>query len=90
MKLIQDKAVLERYFQEQQKNFCQQPPMIQLVEFQKGELLNSPLFPLNCFYIIVKGSVSIYDLTEDGAARYIAKAGSGTLLGDMEFSGADK
>lgn len=90
MKLIQDKAMLERYFQEQQENVRQRPPVVYLVEFQKGELLNSPLFPLNCFYIIVKGSVSIYDLTEDGAARYIAKAGSGTLLGDMEFSGADK
>lgn len=37
------------------------------------------------FYIIVRGSVSIY---QDGSIRYISKAASGTLLGDMEFSGA--
>ena len=33
--------------------------------------------------------MSIYHLTEDGSIRYISKAASGTLLGDMEFSGAD-
>ena len=50
----------------------------------------SPLRPesgaaLRRFYIIVRGSVSIY---QDGSIRYISKAASGTLLGDMEFSGA--
>ena len=74
MRTIQSKVILEQYYQEQQKNFQQRPPALQAVEFQKGELLNSPMFPLDCFYIIVKGSVSIYDLTE----------------GDIEFSGADK
>lgn len=90
MRTIQSKVILEQYYQEQQKNFQQRPPALQAVEFQKGELLNSPMFPLDCFYIIVKGSVSIYDLTEVGTARYISKAGVGTLLGDIEFSGADK
>mgnify|MGYP001051090582 FL=1 len=32
--------------------------------------------------------MSIYHLTVDGSIRYISKAASGTLLGDMEFSGA--
>lgn len=61
--------------------------MLKLVEFEKGEILNGPLRPLSRFYIIVKGSVSIYNLTEDGSIRYVAKAASGTLLGDVEFSG---
>ena len=90
MKLIQDKTMLERYFSKQQAHFRQKPPVLQLVEFQKGELLNTPLVSLCCFYILAEGSVSIYDLTEDGAARYVAKAGSGTLLGDVEFSGAGR
>ena len=87
MKIIQNKAVPEEYFKEQQKNFQKRPPVLKAVEFQKGELLSSPLSPLSCFYIIVKGSVSIYDLKEDGSARYISKGGVGTLLGDVEFSG---
>jgi CRP-like cAMP-binding protein len=62
--------------------------VLKLVEFEKGEVLSDPLRPLSQFYMIVKGSVSIYHLTEDGSIRYISKAANGTLLGDMEFSGA--
>lgn len=88
MKEIVDQNRLERFFGEQQAYFRQRPPVLKLVEFEKGEILNDPLQPLSCFYIIVRGSVSIYHLTEDGSIRYISKAASGTLLGDMEFSGA--
>lgn len=88
MREIVDKNRLEHFFGEQQVHFRQRPPVLKLVEFEKGEILNDPLQPLNCFYIIVRGSVSIYHLTEDGSIRYISKAASGTLLGDMEFSGA--
>lgn len=88
MREIADKDRLEHFFGEQQTHFRQRPPVLKLVEFEKGEILNDPLQPLSRFYIIVRGSVSIYDLTEDGSIRYISKAASGTLLGDMEFSGA--
>ena len=88
MREIVDKNRLEHFFGEQQVHFRQRPPVLKLVEFEKGEILNDPLQLLSCFYIIVRGSVSIYHLTEDGSIRYISKAASGTLLGDMEFSGA--
>ena len=88
MREIVDKNRLDHFFGEQQVHFRQRPPVLKLVEFKKGEILNDPLQPLNRFYIIVRGSVSIYNLTEDGSIRYISKAASGTLLGDMEFSGA--
>lgn len=88
MKEIVDKNRLDHFFGEQQVHFRQRPPVLKLVEFEKGEILNDPLQLLSCFYIIVRGSVSIYNLTEDGSIRYISKAASGTLLGDMEFSGA--
>lgn len=88
MKEIADKNLMEHFFWEQRAHFRQRPPALKLVEFGKGEILNDPLRPLNRFYIIVGGSVSIYHLTEDGSIRYISKAASGTLLGDMEFSGA--
>ncbi len=87
MKVISDKALLECYFAEQQAHFRQRPSTYKLVEFEKGELVNSPMKPLKHFFIIVRGGVSIYDLTEDGGIRYITKSGPGTLLGDMEFSG---
>lgn len=88
MKEIVEKDRLEHFFGEQQAHFRQRPPVIKLVEFEKGEILNDPLKPLDRFYILVRGSVSIYNLTEDGTIRYISKASEGTLLGDMEFSGA--
>ena len=88
MKEIVEKDRLEHFFGERQAHFRQRPPVIKLVEFEKGEILNDPLKPLDRFYILVRGSVSIYNLTEDGTIRYISKASRGTLLGDMEFSGA--
>lgn len=88
MREIVDQDRLEHFFGEQRIHFRQRPPVLKLVEFEKGEMLNDPLRPLNCFYLMVRGSVSIYHLTEDGSIRYISKAASGTLLGDIEFSGA--
>ena len=90
MKVISDKTLLEFYFAEQGAHFQQRPPSCKLLEFEKGELLNGPMKPLEHFFIIVRGSVSIYNLTEDGGIRYITKSGCGTLLGDMEFSGVDQ
>lgn len=88
MKEIVDRDRLEHFFGEQKHHFRQRPPVLKLVEFEKGEILNDPLQSLSRFYLIVKGSVSIYSLTEDGSIRYISKVAGGTLLGDMEFSGA--
>lgn len=88
MREILDRAQLEHFFGEQQAHFRQRPPVCKLVEFEKGEILGDPLQPLGRFYLIVRGSVAIYSLTEDGAIRYVSKETSGTLLGDMEFSGA--
>ncbi len=89
VKEIRDERRLENYFEKYQYHFQKRPPVIKLLKFDKGEMLNDPFQLLSQFYIIVKGSVSIYSLTVDGAIRYISKATSGTLLGDMEFSGAD-
>ena len=88
MREIGEPAKLEHFWGEQKAPFRQRPPVLKLVEFERGELLNDPLRPLSQFYLLVKGSVSIYNLTESGAIRYISKAAAGTLLGDMEFSGA--
>ena len=90
MKEIRDTKKLEIYFEEQQSHFRQKPQLLKLIQFEKGELLNGPIHPLKNFYIIEEGSVSIYYITEDGSIRHISKAGIGTLLGDMEFSGTER
>lgn len=88
MREIRDRSRLESCYEEQRVHFRQRPPVMKLVEFEKGEILNDPLKPLRQFYMIVQGGVSTYSLTEDGSIRYISKTTRGTLLGDMEFSGA--
>lgn len=90
MKEIRDTKRLEIYYQEQQLHFQQKPPLLKLIQFEKGELLNGPIHPLKGFYIVAEGSVSIYYITEEGSIRHIFKACAGILLGDMEFSGIER
>lgn len=88
MKIIQDLELLERVFETQKTHFQSRPPLLRLLEFEKGELLNHPLKPLDQFLLIIKGSITIYDISHDGRIRYITRGGHGELLGDMEFSGS--
>ena len=90
MKEIKDAKKLEIYLEEQRLHFQQPLQLLKLVQVEKGELLTGPLHPLKSFYIVVEGSVSIYYITEDASVRPISKAGTGILLGDMEFSGMEK
>lgn len=86
MKEINDKTIIETYFASYLNHFHQRPPLLKLIQFEKGEILNDLFEPLNQFYIIAKGHVSIYNLTNTGAIRYISLSSSGTLLGDLEFT----
>lgn len=89
MKEIRDTKKLEQVLLSQCVCFGIRPPVLRLLAFEKGELLNHPLKPLDQFLIIVKGNILIYYLSQDGSARYISRAGFGALLGDMEFSGVE-
>lgn len=90
MKEIRDTKKLELFFEEYRLHFQQPPSLVKMVRFEKGELLTGPMHPLSSFYIVMEGSVSIYYIKEDGSIRYISKAGTGILLGDMEFSGIEE
>lgn len=88
MREIFDHKQLERAFESQRNHFQTRPPVLRLLLFDKGELLNHPLKPMDHFLIIIEGNIIIYSISHDGNVRYIARSGCGTLLGDMEFSGA--
>lgn len=88
MKIIQNAELLERIFETQKTHFQSRPPVLRLLEYEKGELLNHPLKPLDQFLLIIEGSITIYDISHDGRIRYITRAGHGALLGDVEFSGS--
>lgn len=89
MREIKDTKQIERVYETVQHCFCLRPPVLRLLQFEKGELLNHPLRPLERFLIVAKGRVSIYDLSDDGGIRYVSRAGAGMLLGDVEFCGVD-
>lgn len=81
VKEIRDERKLENYFEKYQYHFQKRPPVIKLLKFDKGEMLNDPFQLLSQFYIIVKGCVSIYSLTVDGAIRYISKGSQWNTAG---------
>lgn len=56
--------------------------------FEDGELIQSPLKPLEGFLFIMEGSARIYGIREDGTAVSISVAGRGRVLGDMEYTAA--
>lgn len=89
MKEIQDLQKLGHVFTSQRAHFSTRPPVLRLLAFEKGELLNHPLKPLDQFLLIIEGNIIIYNISQDGSVRYLSRAGSGTLLGDMEFSCAE-
>lgn len=70
-------------------HFQKTPPVMKLVQFDKGELLNHPLKPMDEFLLIIEGNITIYDISQDGSIRYVSRTGAGTLLGEMEFIGVD-
>lgn len=64
--------------------FDQRPTFI-LKEYKKGDIIVSPLKPLHEFYFIVKGTIHIYSLFQDGASSTITIQDGFALLGDVEF-----
>ncbi len=84
---IFDSDRLEKTYASLGSLFTARPPVMRMLQFEKGEFLNHPLKPLTQFLIVVEGSVSIYDLSDDGNIHYVSRAEKGTILGDVEFGG---
>ena len=90
MKEVRNRKQSEEILEMLQGIFQTRPPVVRVLQFEKGELLNHPLRPLEQFLIVASGSVTIYDISDSGGIRYVSHAGRGTLLGDMEFCGMEE
>ena len=86
---IKDTKRIEQIYQTVQHCFRLRPPVLRLLQFEKEELLYHPRRPLDQFLIGAEGRISLYDLSEGGGIRYVSRTGAGTLLGDVEFCGAN-
>ena len=87
MQEIKNNERLERLYKNVESSFQMRPARLHLIQFEKGEFLTHLFRPLEQFLIVAEGSVSIYDLSDDGSIHYVAKVGAGALLGDVEFCG---
>lgn len=55
------------------------------VQFQKGELICSPINPAEYIYFLIEGSIQMYDLRPDGSKLPVASLSGEVVIGDMEF-----
>ncbi len=60
------------------------PEMI-LLQYEKGELVNSPLESDRWFQIVAQGSLGIYFIRDDGGRYSLSSGGTDYILGDMDL-----
>jgi CRP-like cAMP-binding protein len=92
MKMLNDAAMLEHlvdsfnirsFFDTKDLDFC-------AYQYQKGEVLCSPMNPVEHLLFLVEGSVQMYDLHPDGSSTPVATLSDFTMIGDMEYITARK
>lgn len=76
--LLRNEGILE-YFETQGLGF-------RLIRYGKHELICGPDKPLDQLLFLVKGSVWVYSLREDGSSVSISRGVGRTVLGTMEFA----
>lgn len=87
MKKICEKAVVEEALRKSRlsEQFSIEEFNFFVIQYQPRELLSAPERPAAYFQFLVKGSVELYYLDENGNRRNIMVAEGEGLLGDMEF-----
>lgn len=90
MKIINDplqiqSAILKLKLNEQ---FDTSKYQFQIHEYSKSEMVVSPYKGVNGVYFCLSGSARIYNITQDAALVEVQEVKPGTILGDMEFTGA--
>ena len=87
MEVVSDRKLLKEILENLgiSAHFDSEALQFQLVKYKKGELLVSPLKPMEQLLFLVRGRVMIYGLREDGSSFSVYLAGQSVLLGDVEF-----
>lgn len=89
MKLINNKEVIDKWIKENNilDYFDMKDLSFTLQEYEKGELLASPEFPLKNFLFLVDGIIQIYGILNDGSKTSVNLITKPALLGDVEYCG---
>jgi len=87
MEYIRDDQLLQRLLKQENilSHFETENLNFQLIKYGKHELLCAPGHPLTNLLFLVKGSVRVYGLREDGSSFSVSRGVGQTTLGTMEF-----
>ena len=64
--------------------------IFKVFRYEKGELLASPVKPLDHILFPVEGKAVIYGIRNDGTSFPISEIRKGDIIGDVEFTGSDE
>ncbi|MBQ9412741.1 MAG: cyclic nucleotide-binding domain-containing protein [Oscillospiraceae bacterium] len=87
MKIMQDAQAVEALAAQYALRDCFDTQELRFLgfQYQKGELLCSPLNPEEYLLFLVQGSVELYDLNDAGDKLPVGSLTGPALLGDLEF-----
>ena len=87
MKPIQDAAAVEKLANTHHIRDRFDTPELAFrgFQYQKGELICSPINPAEYIFFLIEGSVQLYDLRPDGRKLPVASVSEDVVIGDMEF-----
>ncbi|MGI6254948.1 MAG: Crp/Fnr family transcriptional regulator [Acutalibacter sp.] len=87
MRKIEDKKTLEDWIRRSKVLQCFDTPdlVFQGYRYEKGEFLTAPDIPFEKLLFLVKGTIQIYGIRDDGSISPVSQAESPTLIGDVEF-----
>ncbi len=87
MKRFYDKSLIRTYLNQTkfESAACGLQNHLFVTQYEKGEFVTTPLQQEHLFQIIIRGSVSIYFIRDDGSVYSLANGGENDLLGEMEI-----
>lgn len=88
MKKIYDKLMIENYLEKTylSEQFDTKNLDFLVIKYQQGEFLTRPQQRVEYFQFIIRGSVALYYIDEDGIKRMVGFMENTGLLGGMEFA----
>lgn len=91
MEYIRDGQLLQRLLKQEKilSHFETEDLDFHLIKYEKHELLCAPGRPLTNLLFLVKGSVRVYGLREDGSSFSVSRGVGQTTLGTIEFARSD-
>lgn len=88
MEKIYEEEEIEYWLQKGQiREYFDTPDLaFHLCRYEKGEYLTIPDAPVEDLLFVVRGTIQIYGIREDGSISPVNQGSSPTLIGDIEFS----